>query len=264
MKLLAFDTGTETMSVAVCRPDRGTVRVWQHQAAGGANASMALIPVILDLLRQAELDLRSLDAICFGSGPGSFTGLRTACAVAQGLAFGADVPVLPINSLLAVAEDARFSHLAPALALQITALLDARMDEIYTATFAYRDQRWQTLQDATLLRPEAINPPRPSDGLQAVLAGNVFASYGARLVSPAATSPAMLGVQRLEAAPTATAMLRLAPQLLAEGAAVAAHQAMPTYIRDKVAQTSAERAADKAAQAPVKVVMGAAVSGDSA
>jgi tRNA threonylcarbamoyladenosine biosynthesis protein TsaB len=243
MKLLAFDTGTETMSVAVCRPDRGTVRVWQHQAAGGANASMALIPVILDLLRQAELDLRSLDAICFGSGPGSFTGLRTACAVAQGLAFGADVPVLPINSLLAVAED-------------------ARMDEIYTATFAYRDQRWQTLQDATLLRPEAINPPRPSDGLQAVLAGNVFASYGARLVSPAVTSPAMLGVQRLEAAPTATAMLRLAPQLLAEGAAVAAHQAMPTYIRDKVAQTSAERAAAKAAQASANAAMGAATSGE--
>jgi tRNA threonylcarbamoyladenosine biosynthesis protein TsaB len=264
MKLLAFDTGTEAMSVAVCRSDAGDLRLWQHQAAGGANASTALIPNILDLLRQAELDLRSLDAVCFGSGPGSFTGLRTACAVAQGLAFGAGVPVLPVNSLLALAEDARLNHLAHAPALQVTALLDARMDEIYTATFAYRDQRWQTLQDAMLLRPDALAPPAPSDGVQAVLAGNVFANYGARLAQATANWPAPQDVLRLDAAPTALAMLRLAPQLLAEGAAVAAHQALPTYIRDKVAQTSAERAADKAAQASTKAATGASTGVNTA
>ena len=264
MKLLAFDTGTEAMSVAVCRSDAGALRLWQHQAAGGANASTALIPTILDLLRQADLDLRSLDAVCFGSGPGSFTGLRTACAVAQGLAFGAGVPVLPVGSLLALAEDARLHHLAHAPALQVTALLDARMDEIYTATFAYCDQRWQTLQDATLLRPESLAPPAPSDGVQAVLAGNVFASYGARLALATAHWPAPEGVLRLDAAPTALAMLRLAPQLLAEGGAVAAHLAMPTYIRDKVAQTSAERAADKAAQASANAAMGASTGVNAA
>jgi tRNA threonylcarbamoyladenosine biosynthesis protein TsaB len=264
MNLLAFDTGTEAMSVAVCRSVAGDLRLWQHQAAGGANASMALIPTIIDLLRQADLDLRSLDAVCFGSGPGSFTGLRTACAVAQGLAFGAGVPVLPINSLLALAEDARFNHLAHAPTVQITALLDARMDEIYTATFAYQDRRWHTLQDATLVRPQQLDAPPPADGVQAALAGNVFASYGARLVQAAATWPAPQDVLRLEAAPNALALLRLAPQLLADGAAVAAHAALPTYVRDKVAQTSAERAADKAARVAAGSAHAAAAAGGAA
>ena len=105
MNLLAFDTGTEMMSIAVARTVDGQLRQWQHSASGGAKASTELIPDILGLMQQAGLRLDSLDAICFGSGPGSFTGLRTACSVAQGLAFGAKVPVLAVDSLLAVAEE---------------------------------------------------------------------------------------------------------------------------------------------------------------
>jgi tRNA threonylcarbamoyladenosine biosynthesis protein TsaB len=242
MKLLAFDTSTDVMSIAISRDDGVAAGLWQHQGEGGAKASSGLIAGVLELMRQSGLELRELDAICFGCGPGSFTGLRTSCAVAQGLAFGSAVPVLPVNSLLAVAEEARHSALAAAQSGRITALLDARMDEIYTATFAFDAGIWSELEPAALLKPEAVTLPLPR-AADAAAAGNAFAVYGERLIGlPAAAA-------RIQALPQATAMLRLAPQLLAQGKAVSAEHALPTYVRDKVAQTTAERAAIKAAQA---------------
>ena len=111
MHLLAFDTSTDRMSIAVGRSVDGVEQVWSMAGEGGAQASRTLLPSILDLLAQADLALAELDAIVFGQGPGAFTGLRTACAVAQGLAFGArartggmPVPLLPLDSLLVVAE----------------------------------------------------------------------------------------------------------------------------------------------------------------
>ena len=94
MNLLAFDTSTDVMSIAVQRTVDGSAQVWQQTAVGGAQTSTHLIPVIQQLMAQADLRFDQLDAIVFGRGPGSFTGLRTACSVAQGLAFGAKVPVL--------------------------------------------------------------------------------------------------------------------------------------------------------------------------
>jgi tRNA threonylcarbamoyladenosine biosynthesis protein TsaB len=248
MNLLAFDTGTDVMSVAVSRMVDGQEQQWQHTAAGGAKASIDLIPTILDLLRQADLRLADLHAICFGSGPGSFTGLRTACSVAQGLAFGTNVPVLPVDSLLAVAEEARHVGLQAHTRLVVTALLDARMDEMYAATYSWEVGQWTELQCSALLKPEDLRQfPAGATTQNAqpwAMAGNVFAVYGERV---AADDPAGSGALRLPALPTASAMLRLAPQLLAAGKAVAAERALPSYIRDKVAKTTAERAAEKAA-----------------
>jgi len=242
MKLLAFDTSAEGMSIAVSRDDGAAAGLWQQQGEGGAKASTGLIAGVLDLMQQAKLQLSELDAICFGCGPGYFTGLRTACAVAQGLAFGANVPVLPVNSLLALAEDARLQHFANATHLQVSAMLDARMEEIYLATFAWSAGAWTELQGAELKSPEEVRAVPQVDGLT-VAAGNAFAVYGPRLTGLDAA------VQQVQALPQATAMLRLAPQLLAAGKAVPAEQALPVYVRDKVAQTTAERAAIKAAQA---------------
>jgi len=230
-KLLAFDTSTDRLSVGVRHGDA----VLSRQAPGGAQASAALIPLVQALLAEAGLTLRQLDAIGFGRGPGSFTGLRTACSVAQGLGYGAGVPVLPIDTLQAVAEEAR----AQCGAARIVAVLDARMDEVYTAAFAFDGTPHPLLGDAAgearLMAPEdVVVPPGWT------LAGNAFAAYGARL-------PA--GAPRQEALPTAAALLRLAPGLLAAGAAVPAERAWPLYVRDKVAQTMAERAAAKKAQA---------------
>ncbi len=247
MNLLAFDTGTEMMSIAVCRTVDGQVQQWQHSAAGGARASTDLIPAILGLLQQAGLRLDALNAICFGSGPGSFTGLRTACSVAQGLAFGAQVPVLAVDSLLAVAEEARHASLCAQPSGVVTALLDARMDEMYGATYGFANGQWTELAGSTLVKPEALvrvvaaSPQAPAPW---VMAGNVFAVYGDRV---AADDPAAATALRIPALPTATAMLRLAPQLLAAGKAVSAEHALPSYIRDKVAKTTAERMAEKAA-----------------
>jgi tRNA threonylcarbamoyladenosine biosynthesis protein TsaB len=225
LNLLAFDTSTETMSAAVQRGGPGFREPLQHQAAGGAQASAALIPAVQKLLQQAGLGLRDLDAIVFGRGPGSFTGLRTACSVAQGLAFGAGVPVLAVDTLLAVAEEARQC----AGVSQVVAVLDARMDEVYWASYAWNAGAWLRHGDCCLGRPEAVVVP---DGW--ALAGNAFLSYAQRLPAAAA---------RIEALPTAAALLRLAPALIAAGQAGPAAHALPLYIRDKVAQTTEERAA---------------------
>ena len=249
MNLLAFDTGTEVMSIAVSRLHDGQLRQWQHTGIGGAKASTDLIPSILDLLRQADVRLDALQAVCFGSGPGSFTGLRTACSVAQGLAFGAGVPVLAVDSLLAVAEEARHASFAAQPSVVVTALLDARMDEMYGATYAWHGGQWTELAGSALVAPQRLaRPDTPSSGLPTpwVLAGNVFAVYGARV---AAQDPAGAAAVRITALPPAAAMLRLAPRLLAHGKAVSAEHALPSYIRDKVAKTTAERLAEKAAAA---------------
>ena len=249
---LAFDTSTDVLSLAVARGDR----VWTQTLPGGAQASSGLIPAVLAMLAEADLPLASLDAIVFGRGPGSFTGLRTACAVAQGLAFGADVPVLPVDTLLAVAEEARFEQcqagsIQSDAPLTVLALLDARMDEVYSAAYRWQPQpeadgqvqgHWQEVSALQVSAPEKIHNPQ---GQPLLLAGNAFAAYGERLPQ----GPHCMAL------PTAAALLRLAPDLWAKGLAVPADQAMPLYIRDKVANTTAEREAMKAQAALAKAAV---------
>ena len=237
MKLLAIDTSTDVMSLAVQHGDA----VFAHSAAGGARTSAELIPAIMRLVAEAGLALGALDAVAFGRGPGSFTGLRTACAVAQGLAFGTGVRVLPVDTLAAVAEEARHAHggvidaaadtagainrvkISP---VKICAALDARMGEWYLAYYDFNsavspydaDIGQISSKSFDLIKPEAWALPAGY-----LLAGNV-------------PHPACM-----PALPTATAMLRLAPALLARGMALPPEQALPLYVRDKVAQTTQER-----------------------
>ncbi len=244
MKFLAFDTSTHVMSIAVTDGER----VWQHTGPGGAKSSATLIPAILALLAQAQLTLGHLDAIVFGRGPGSFTGLRTACSVAQGLALGAGVRVLPVDTLMALAEEARFTHARdwPANApLRVTALLDARMDEMYVQSYEFSCGICKAVDGCRLIRPENLlldSPPDDvsdgngnGDGNRLLLAGNVFDVYADRLPS------ALARLSCAPAQPTATALLRLAPALAAAGQCVDAALALPLYVRDKVALTTQER-----------------------
>jgi tRNA threonylcarbamoyladenosine biosynthesis protein TsaB len=231
MNLLALDTSTDLFSIAVRRGDA----LWEHSGPGGAQTSAHLIPAIQALMAEAGLEFSELQAIAFGRGPGSFTGLRTACSIAQGLAFAARVPVLPIDTLLAVAEQARVQHGCT----DLVAVLDARMNEVYHAAYHWREGRWNDIGehsgDFGLCSPEALQLPAGS-----VVAGNAQAAYGERL------APLAHHVQTL---PTAAAMLRLVPALLEAGRALPAEQALPLYIRDKVAQTTAEREAARQAAA---------------
>ena len=228
MNLLAFDTSTDTLFIAL---QRGTA-LWQHQAAGGANSSATLLPSIQQGLQALGLQFADLDAIVFGRGPGSFTGLRTACAIAQGLALGASKPLLPVDTLLAVAEEAREQH---GLA-DVMAVLDARMSEVYHAGYRWAEGLWHATHALGLCAPEALQVP---EGLSVV--GNAQAAYAERLAPQAAHRVAL---------PTATALLRLAPRLMADGHLVDASYALPLYIRDKVALTTAEREAARAASQP--------------
>ena len=200
--------------------------------------------------------LGDLDAIAFGRGPGSFTGLRTACAVAQGLAFGAGggrgVPVLPIDTLAAVAEAARQQYGCT----EVIAVLDARMNEVYWARYQWQDGAWlgiasdkdgdnSTGDDGNfgLCAPEALQVP---PGWRVV--GNAQAAYGERLAP---------GAIHLHALPNASALLHLAPALLAAGGAVPAAEALPRYIRNKVAKTTQERADERASQLAVAALTSA-------
>ena len=231
--LLAFDTATEHMSIAL--QVRG--EVFEHESAGGAKASASLIPAILALLDAGGVTLSDLDAIAFGRGPGAFTGLRTACSVAQGLAFGANKPVLPIDTLLSVAEDSRGGAAAPQ---RVWVAMDARMNEIYAAQYAFADGRWAVLDPPMLTTPEVLNARWQVD-TPAWIAGNAVTVFADRLdFGGARLAPGAL--------PRARAMLPLASTKWAEGGALDAALGLPLYLRDKVAQTTLERAAARAAK----------------
>lgn len=220
MNLLAIDTSTERVSLAAMR---GAARRVVNEA-GGAAASATLLPALLRLLDDVGLKPAGLDAIAFGRGPGSFTGLRTACSVAQGLAYGVGVALLPVDTLMAVAQAARRATGAT----RVTALLDARMGEIYFAHYEWRDGVWKGDGEPGMAVPGQV-PMRAGW----TLAGNVLDALEPD-VAP--------GAERVTAQPDASALLDLAPGLMAQGLLVRPQDALPLYVRDKVARTTAERA----------------------
>jgi tRNA threonylcarbamoyladenosine biosynthesis protein TsaB len=237
MKLLALDTSTDIMSLAVQHGDK----VFTHTSAGGAQASTHLIPAIETLMQQAGLVYAQLDAIVFGRGPGSFTGLRTACSVVQGLALGADVKVLPIDTLLAVAQEAKLLAKEEGLdASRILATLDARMSEVYVDYYEFNSTLRSIYAGDLLKKPQELLSDLPST--PTLLAGNIRPALEAQL--PAAG----LALPYLHCLPTARALLQLAPSLIAAGSLVDAEDALPLYIRDKVALTAAEREAHNQAK----------------
>ena len=227
--ILAFDTSGERMHIGVSIGER----TWLHESAGGANASSSLLPTILDLLRRADIKLADIDAIGFGCGPGAFTGLRTACSVAQGLALGAGKPVLAIDTLMAVAEDARQGTQQ----LQVWVTMDARMQQIYAAHFQFEHGRWCALDEPALTNVQALNDTWRVSAPQHV-AGNALVAFAGQLEYATAQC-------HVEAAPRAAALLALAQVLWQQGCTLDASAALPRYVRDKVAQTAAERASGR-------------------
>ena len=216
MKFAAIETSTEWCSVALWRDgELGAI----EQRAGHRHGELAL-PMLERLLAGARLRAADLDAVAFGAGPGSFTGLRIACGIAQGLAFARGLPVLGVSSLEAMAEECG----AP----RVVACLDARMGEVYYSALEKRGARWEEVVPALCVAPAAAPRP-PGEGW--VGCGNGFAAYGA------------MGLRLVyaEVHPGALALARLAAPRLAAGQGVDAARAVPNYLRDKVALTTEER-----------------------
>ncbi len=222
MKILAFDTSTEYLSVALALGD--DVRVFECQAV--QQHSSLLLPTVSKLLAEANLTLAQLDCIAFGAGPGSFTGLRIACSAAQGLAFGADIPVVGVSTLLALAQASG----AP----RVIAALDARMGEIYHAAYEKKLSGWHEVIAPNLCKPDAAPLVSETDW---VGVGNAFAAYEGL---PMRYTKQLLRVDA-DLFPHAKPILELARIELSAGRAVAAEFAAPVYIRNKVAMTHVEQ-----------------------
>lgn len=182
------------------------------------------------VLADAGIGLSQCDAIAFGAGPGSFTGVRTACGVAQGLAFGLDLPLIPVVTLLAMAQACRDECGAD----EILVLLDARMEEVYCAQYRYRDG-WEIVAEPALLAPSAI-VARPD----AVACGNGLRAYTAAL------GELTFARTCADVVPHARQVAVLAQNELAAGRTLAARDAQPVYLRNKVALTTVERLAKAA------------------
>jgi len=224
MNLLAIDTSTEYLSLALSVGDQ----MFTCHEKTGPKASERILPEIQRLLTNANITLADLDGIAYGAGPGAFTGVRVAVGVTQGLAFGAQLPVVGVNTLMAVAQASG--------ADKVIACLDARMGEVYHAVFERVGGEWQTVMPASVCKPEDV----PSvDGADWVGAGTGWAAYDDTLLNhyAAAVTQPMPDVY-----PNATAVMALALPLFEKGETQQANEAAPIYIRNRVALTTQERA----------------------
>ena len=212
MRFAAIETSTDWCSVALW--DDGEI-AGLEQRAGHRHSELAL-PMLQRLVKASDLD-----ALAFGAGPAAFTGLRIACALAQGLAFARRLPVIGISTLEALAQESG--------AARVVACIDARMREVYYAALEKRAGRWHELIAAQCVAPQAAPTP-PGDGW--VGCGSGFSEY-----------PEMkknVSLMKAEVHPTAVAVAQLAAPRLAAGEGVDAAQAAPVYLRDKVAFTKEE------------------------
>ena len=222
MNLLAVETSTELCSVALLRDGE----LFVEEAMAENRHSDLLVPMLRRVLDRARLTPRQMDAFAFGQGPGSFTGLRIACGMVQGLAYASGKPVVPVSTLLALAEQTNEGS--------VVAALDARMGEAYLAAYARNGPDWDEVIAPRLAGPEAL-PPLP--GRRWVATGSGFDRH-AWLRDAYRQSIEMRFESDL---PRAGSIARIAARRFGRGAGVPAQQAAPLYLRDKVALTSEER-----------------------
>ena len=230
--ILAIETSSEAASCALLHGGRLLVR----ETEGVRTHSQAILPMVQELLAEAGVTLAQCDALAFGAGPGSLTGVRTACGIAQGLAYGAGLPVVPLVTLAAMALACRQQTGAD----DIVAILDARMGEVYWAQYRYADG-WHSVAPPALCAPGAVAPLPAATPLHAC--GNGLAAYPDAFAGGvfSATHPAIM--------PHAAQLAQLALDELAAGRTVSAAEAQPLYLRNKIAFTSAERQAINTAKA---------------
>ena len=236
--ILAIETSSELASCALLSANTLLTR----SASGVRTHSQSILPMVQELLAEAGIGLKDCAAIAFGAGPGSFTGVRTACGIAQGLAFGAGLPAVPVVTLAAMALACR-QHSGAA---DVLAVLDARMGEVYWAQYRFDNDagadRCHEVVAPTLCAPGDVAPLPTSTPLAAC--GNGFSAYAEAFAGRDFASGALAAIM-----PHASGVAQLARIELAAGRAVRAAEAQPLYLRNKIAFTSAERQVINAAKA---------------
>lgn len=224
--ILAIETSSDLASAALLHNGRLLAR----DSSGVQTHSQSVLPMVQQLLAEAGMPLSQCDAIAFGAGPGSFTGVRTACGVAQGLAFGADLPLVPVVTLQAMAQACRERCGAD----DVLVMLDARMEEVYWAQYRF-DNGWQTVSGPALAPAPAV-----AESGKTTACGNGLLAYASAFAGrDFAVCDGIV--------PHAAQVATLAQEELLAGHCIHARDAQPIYLRNKVALTTAERLAKAAA-----------------
>jgi tRNA threonylcarbamoyladenosine biosynthesis protein TsaB len=225
MRVLAIDCSTEWLAVAL----GDASGFHERREHAGQTHSERVLPLVDALLVEVDWKLADLGGIAFGAGPGSFTGVRIACGVAQGLALGRGLPVAAVPTLEAIAHDAHRAHGAT----RVFACTDARMKEVYVAAYERADARWREVLVPAVVGPAEVALP----------AGRWFGAGDGLAVHPALAE--CCGFSGVDATirPSAGAIGELGRARLMAGQGTAPAEALPLYVRHRVALTSAERAA---------------------
>ncbi len=223
MNILAVETSGDYCSVALWRDGK----IDDREMPAEQRQSGMLIDMVHALLSECGVALRQLDGIAYGAGPGSFTGLRVACGVVQGLATGMDRPVVGVGTLMALAQSTS--------ATRVVCCIDARMSEVYHAAYEKHVEGWRAIHDPGVYAPDEV-PPLPGVDWQAC--GNGFAVYGDMLRGCYARQ--LAGIDDT-AHPRAREVAMLGVPIFAAGGGLSAEHAAPIYVRDKVALKTHER-----------------------
>ena len=231
MKILAIDTATEACSAALYiegAPGEGITSEYQ---LAPREHSRLILKMIDRLLSQAEMTVKELDAIAFGRGPGSFMGLRIAAGVVQGIAFAHDIPVIPVSTLKAIAQRAHEltgkEH--------VLAAIDARMDEVYWASYSLTGKQWSLNGEERVISPDKLQLAEILSGHEQnwVGAGTGWDSYADRLLPNVDLN---LFTRLDDCFPSARVIAMLAIEELKAGNTVPAAEAIPVYLRNDVAK----------------------------
>lgn len=223
MKILAIDTSTEHCSIALSLNEQ----IISKDILAGQRHSELLLPMLHEMLLENDLTLSQLNGIAFGAGPGSFTGLRIACGVAQGLAFASELPIIGISTLEALAQKSG-CH-------KVITTLDARMGEIYHAAYIKTAEHWKTVSEPTVCLPENA-PILPGDNW--VGCGSGFDVYQKELSH--LYDKQLLDIQ-FGFYPHASEITQIALTKFIDGYNLQAMDVTPIYIRNKIALKESER-----------------------
>lgn len=242
MKLLAVDTSAAGCSAALWLGDVAAGVTSERFEIAPRGHTRLLMPMVRSLLQEHGLEPADLDAVAFACGPGSFTGLRIATGVVQGLAWGLNIPVIPVSSLAAVAMDA-LTQAGAAQGQRVAVAFDARMGEVYWGCYQLLDDVPVLLGKERVCAPVALALPAQSstcdvDGIPARTDSADWLGAGSGWAlseqMPKAVTSALAALPRVELVPRAACVAQLAAKQFAAGAGVPAEQAQPVYLRDEV------------------------------